>query len=257
MGCATVPAQPPAAPAPTETPAGAQPATASEPEDLPPMLRGLDLTAPQIAEVLKMQADLRNKADTLASASFDFFHSVAGAARQCKGDTPFLGSDAERVVREAEEIREPFLDAAQKLHALLTPAQRQKLSDRLIQGNDAAKRERRNSARTRELGPQINLSTMQTVKLLTKAAELWSTYADKTDPWREQYRIAVVDFARDDFDVHKEPVAKAPVMKLALDFVRSGLRLIIPILEPQQCEALGKLIDLRVDEAADRWRNQK
>jgi hypothetical protein len=43
-------------------------------------------------------------------------------------------------------------------------------------------------------------------------------------------------------------VAKAPAVKLVVDFVREGLGMLIPVLEPKQCEALGDLIDAKVDE---------
>jgi len=250
-GCATVPTQPPTPPS-QETPAASAPGTA-EPDELPPIMHGIDLTPKQIEDVIAMRADLRSKASAAVDAALDFGHSVAGAARLCKGDTPFMETDASRVVREGEEMREPILDAAQMLHKLLTPAQRKKLSDRLIDGDDWAKRERRNSSRTRDLGPAIDLSTMQMVQMLMKAAVLWSNFADKSDPWRVHYRTAITNFARDDFDVHNEPVAKAPAVALTLDFVRTGLRMLIPILEPKQCETLGKLIDQRVDEAGARF----
>jgi hypothetical protein len=177
---------------------------------------------------------------------------VAGAARRCKGDSPFIEADAGRVIREGDEMRARVLDTVQRVHRLLTPAQRKKVSDRLVEGDDWAKRERRNSQRTRELGPVLELSTMQMMSLLVKAGVLWTNFADRAEPWRVHYRAAIIDFARDDFDAHHEPVAAVPVVAFVVDFVRAGLRQFISILEPKQCEALGDLIDQKIDEQAAR-----
>jgi hypothetical protein len=88
--------------------------------------------------------------------------------------------------------------------------------------------------------------------MLVKAGVLWNSYADRAEPWRVHYRAAITRFARDDFDAHGEPVASAPLVPLTLEFVQAGLRQLVPLLEPQQCEALGKLIEEKVDEQVAR-----
>lgn len=251
-GCAATPT-PPVTPPPmatgTAAPAAAAPAAGPE---LPPLLRGIGLTPEQVEAVIRINADLESKAEPFVSSVNELGHSVAGAARQCKGDTPFIETDAARVVREGEDVRKPVLDAVQRVHHVLTPAQRRIVSERLVESDDWAKRERRNSSRTRELGPALDLSTMQLVKMLVKAGVLWSSFADRAEPWRNHYRTAITNFAREDFDVHHEPVAAAPAVAFTVDFVRAGLRQIIPLLEPKQCEVLGNLIDQKLDEAAAR-----
>ena len=234
-GCASAP-PPPAAP-PLAAAAAPAPGAA-----LPPLLRDLDMTPAQEAEALRINADLVSSAESLAGAADDLGRSVAGAVRKCKGDSPFMDADAARLVREGEEVRGPVIDAVQRFHRLLTPAQRRKLSARLVEGDDWAKRERRNASRTRDLGPALDLSTMQLMKMLVKAGVLWTSFADKAEPWRGHYRAAIANFARDDFDARREPVAAVPVVALTVEFVRTGLRLLVPLLEPKQCEALGGLI---------------
>jgi Spy/CpxP family protein refolding chaperone len=248
---------PPAAAPSAPPPATAAPVAATAPSDprdelLPPTLRDLDLTEAQRADILRTYADLESSAEPFASAVAEYGRSMAGAVRQCKGTTPFMEMDGERLVRQGEDLRGPLLDAAQHLHRVLTPAQRKKLSDRLVEGDDWAKRERRNAARTKDLGPMLDLSTMQVMQMLVKAGVLWSSFADKADPWRVRYRTAITNFARDDFDVHAEPVATAPLAALTLEFARTGLRMLLPLLEPKQCEALGNLIDQKVDEQVAR-----
>jgi hypothetical protein len=258
-GCAATPARPsaspsaaaPAPPAPAAPPAGsATPgaAPAAGADALPPLLHDLDLTAAQTKELLRIVADFNDQTDTFRSAAEALARSIAGAARMCKGTTPFVDADAERLVREGEELRAPLLDAFQRAHRVLTPAQRRKLSARLVEGDDWAKRERRNAQRAGELGPDLELRAMQLMSVLVKAGTLWARIADRAEPWREHYRTAITDFARDDFDVHEEPVAKAPAVKLVVDFVREGLGMIMPVLDPKQCEALGNLIDAKFDE---------
>jgi hypothetical protein len=212
----------------------------------------MDLTEAQRADVLRLYADLETSAEPFAGAVAELGHSMAGAVRQCKGTTPFMEMDGERVVRQGEDLRPGVLEAAQRLHKMLTPAQRKRLSDHLVEGDNWAKRERRNASRTRDLGPILDLSTMQLMQMLVKAGVLWSSFADKADPWRQRYRTAITNFARDDFDVHAEPVSTVPIVALTLEFARTGLRLLLPLLEPRQCEALGNLIDEKVDEQVAR-----
>lgn len=253
-GCASTP-PPSAATAPPAS--AAPPAPAAKPaedERLTPLLHDLGLTPAQAAEVIRLDAELRSKAEPLVGASMELGRSVAGAARQCKGDTPFIESDARAVVREGEAMRQPTLEAIQRVHALLTPVQRGKVSQRLLEGDEWAKRERKGSSRTRDLRAPLSLSAAQTMSVLMKAGVLWSSFADKTDPWQTHYRAAVTHFARDDFDVRREPIADAPAVALMVDFVRAGLRLLIPVLEPPQCAALGQLIDDKLDEQAAKMR---
>jgi Spy/CpxP family protein refolding chaperone len=242
-------APPPAAAQPSADAATPPAATASA-EELPPLLQGLDLTPQQEAEVWRIDGELQSSGESFSNAANELARSVAGAARQCKGDSPFIDQDGKRVVQEGEGMREKVLDSIQRLHRLLTPAQRKKLSDRLVEGDDWAKRERRNASRTRELGPVLDLSTLQMMQMLVKAGVLWTTFADKAEPWRAHYRTAITDFARDDFDAHHEPVATVPIVAFFVDFMRTGLRMLVPLLEPKQCEALGHLIDDKLDEAA-------
>ena len=242
--CAATPApQVASSPPPAAAPAG---------PELPPLLRDLELTPAQMDEVLRINADLERTAEPFRDAARELGHSVAGAVRQCKGATPFMDLDAERVVREGEELRGPMLSGVQRVHRLLTPAQRRKVADRLLEGDDQAKRERSNSSRTRELGPALDLSTMQLMSMLVKAGVLWTSFADRVEPWRVRYHVAITNFAGDDFDVQHEPFAAVPVAALTLEFVRAGLRLLVPLLEPKQCEVLGRLIDENVDAQAER-----
>lgn len=245
-GCAT--ALPPA-PTPPPPPSAA-PASAAN--DLPPVLHDLDLTPAQVEEIRRIRADLVRDAEPLVRAAGEMGRSVAGAARRCKGDTPFVEADAARVIRAGEDMRGDVLDAVNRFHRLLTPAQRQKLSTRLLEGDEWAKRERRNGSRTRTLAPALDLSFSQTMQMLVKARVLWTSFADKAEPWRAHYRTAVANFPRADFDAHKEPVAEVPVVALTTEFVRTGMKFLIPLLEKQQCEALGNLIDQKLDEQAAR-----
>lgn len=249
-GCAATP--PPASAPPPSPSAAPASAGANDPNELPPALRDLDITPAQQAEIARIRVDLTRNAEPLVSAASEMGRSVAGAARQCKGDTPFVEADAARVIRAGEELRGDVLDAVQKLHKVLTPAQRQKLSTRLLEGDEWAKRERRNESRTKTLGPALDLSFSQTMQMLVKARVLWTTFADKAEPWRAHYKAAVANFARDDFDARREPVAEAPAVALTTEFVRTGMKFLIPILEKPQCEALANLIDQKLDEQAAR-----
>jgi hypothetical protein len=136
-GCGSAP-PPPAATPPAVTSAKPGDAASAPPTDaaasgafeLPPLLRGIGLTPAQTEQISRMAMDLDRDGGTFRSAVDAMGRSVAGAARHCKGDSPFIGADASRVVREGEAMRAPVLDAVQRLHGLLTPAQRRTVSAR-------------------------------------------------------------------------------------------------------------------------------
>ena len=59
----------------------------------------------------------------------------------------------------------------------------------------------------------------------------------------------VAAFAKPDFDLTREPFAEAPIVEIAAAFARDAFRLLVPILKPPQCEALGRVVDEALDEA--------
>src|SRR5262249_26115166 len=96
--CATTPPPPPAPPSVTAEPGAPATPAAPSPDEaaLPPLLRELELTPAQMEAVLKLNDDLDRDGEGFLSAADALGRSVAGAARQCKGETPFVEMDASR-----------------------------------------------------------------------------------------------------------------------------------------------------------------
>jgi Spy/CpxP family protein refolding chaperone len=254
IGCA-VPRAPsvPSAAAPAATPAAAPSASAEPPAQpkLPRSLRDLDLDPDQVRAVEAVVRDLEEELDPFAAAVDELGRSLAGAARQCKGDTPFVAMDAEAVVRAGEPARRAVVAAIQRVHAILRPEQRAKLSAKLLDEDENGRKDRdeKADAETRELGPQLGLSFAQVATVILRARALTSKYEDRSDVWRSHYRHALVAFAKPDFDMGRERFAEAPVVELFTAFTRDAFRTLVPILKGSQCEALGKLVDDTLDES--------
>jgi hypothetical protein len=247
LGCAvpkTTTSTTPAAPAATA-------AAAEEDKPLPPMLEALKLSAAQRREILALREQLKRDLEPIIDAGRDFASAVAVAARTCKPDSPFIPMEAEYTVRVGEQVRGRLLDAVDKFHRILTPAQRQELSKSLLAAADRSEDERddRDDSRTRSIGDELDLSVSQTVALLVRVQALRSSFEEKVAPWRDHYDSAIVAFARDDFEARKQPIAEAPVVELATGIVRDGLRVLIPVLEPKQCDALGRFISDKIEES--------
>jgi Spy/CpxP family protein refolding chaperone len=242
-GCAATGSAPAAAPAV----ARAGEPDAGEPP-LPQMLQDLRLTPAQRSELRRLAVDVRREARPLVDAGRQFGRTLAGAARRCKSESRFLEMEASFMVSAGEQIRGPMLDAIQRLHRILTPAQRRELSRRLIDLNQAPARERRGEARTRELGEDLDLSFGQTLTLLMRAQMLRSRFDERFAPWRVRYHDALADFPRDDFLIREKAIAKVPIVELAADFVLEATRVLLPLLDARQCETLGAWIETRLEE---------
>jgi hypothetical protein len=251
LGCAAprAPVPAPAAPA-----AAAAPAPSAAPEDeaaprLPRSLRDLGLDAEQSRAAEAIARDLEDDLDPLIDASRELGRSLAGAARGCKGETPFVVMDAEATVRAGEPARRAVVRAIGRVHALLRPDQRAKLSARLLAEEESGAGEKADGEKTRSLGPELGLTLSQVGTMLARARTLAGKYEDRVEVWRSHYRHALSAFARADFDMAREPFAEAPVVELMTSFARDAFRLLVPILKPPQCEALGRLVDESLDEA--------
>ena len=212
-GCAAAPprrrlADPRRDPRRRATPA-AEPARPPPSLHCPPLLRGIDLTPAQVEEALRINADLRERRIRSQGAG----HRVPGAPwpappEEVQGaSTPFVEMDAARVVRQGEELRSL---RARHRPAGAPPAHPGASAARCriasFGGSTTGRSaERRNASRTKDLGPALDLSTVQMMSMLVKAGVLWTSYADQVEPWRVKYHAAILDFARDDFDVAQGP----------------------------------------------------
>ncbi|MEZ4444347.1 MAG: hypothetical protein R3B72_35060 [Polyangiaceae bacterium] len=240
------------------TAAEAPVARAPHEEELPKMLVGLDIDPTQAKQILALRDRLKGQLVGVKDAAVEVALSLAAASKRCQGDTTWIGMAADQAVRAGENARDPILDGINELHAILTPAQRRALADRLLadEDDDGEDRRERSGKRTRDgvqsLGADLDLSFGQIAQIVVRALRLRDAYLDELEPWRERYEHAVEAFPDDDFDVRRQAVAQVPLVKITADTVREGFRLLITLLEPDQCRALGKTIDEALERAEQR-----
>jgi Spy/CpxP family protein refolding chaperone len=234
-GCSTMAGSPP-----PEVPDGEE-----KKDRLPDQLEELRLSAEQRAQIRALLDQLKLDLEPVTEASKHLGRAIAVAARECKGASPFVDAEASATVAAGEQARPAVLASIQRLHRILTPAQRKTLSRRLLDDESSRKKDRseRDRSRAESLGGDLDLSVGQMFELLMMAQLLRSDFEDQTEPWRARYRKAVKAFAHDDFDIHEQRVAEAPLAKLGTDLVKDALKLLIPVLEPPQCKELGRMID--------------
>lgn len=228
------------------TPAPSAPATAdASPTALPELLEALEPSPVQRAELVLLLSSLEEDLAPVQVAVADFGRALARAARRCRQDSPFIAMEADHTVTVGEQARGKALEAINRLHAILTPAQRQQLSRRL-QGRETEAeraREKRDASRTRSIGGDLDLSIGQILKALVRVQKIRSDFEEKAAPWRERYLRAVRDFEREDFDVRDHAIADLPIVALMTDVARDAFRVLIPLLRPEQCEALARIIE--------------
>ena len=242
-GCVPPPIAEPAAPAPQIDAALA----------LPEALESLEPTPEQRLELVKLVDRLEADVAPLKTAIDGFTRALARAARRCRQDSPFIEMEARHTVMTGEQVRGDILDGINRLHSILTPPQRLALSRRLLGEQEEGERERsdRDESRTRSIGGDLDLSIGQILSMLVRVRKLRNDFEAKAEPWREAYVRVARAFRHDDFDVRDHALAEVPAVELVTDVVRDAFRVLLPLLEPVQCEALADLIEARLEEPRD------
>jgi hypothetical protein len=177
--------------------------------------------------------------------------------KRCRNDSTSMNMRADRVVSTAELAREPILDAINELHATLTPTQRRRLVDHLLdEERSSTRRERKDDGedRAQSVGVDFDLSWGQIGAILIRLRKLQSVYEDRAAPWIARYREALRAFAEPDFDIRRQAIAEIPIVRLAVDAVTDGFRVLVPLLEPDQCRAIGNHLAKELAEAKERAR---
>ena len=272
LGCAAAPtssatnAQPPPSPSAARAADGVTPSTERQPsaKDLPPALDGLDLGAEQRRSIVKLRDELRKELADTQLVARSVLRMVAPDVRRCRGDSPAMGLASERAIAAIYHARRIALNGLDKLHIILTPAQRYQLARQLLDMDDEraaeqpepkrkSSRRKQNDRAVRSFTERLDLSVGQMVKVLLRLNAVRDDFEDQLDPWRMPYRNAVRAFVRDDFVARELALAKMPIAKMVLGSVRKALRVAVPLLEPNQCREAAAILE----ETADKPREDR
>ncbi|MCC6523519.1 MAG: hypothetical protein IT373_12755 [Polyangiaceae bacterium] len=245
VGCASLPQPPEVAKtdgAPTTAPTPKAPRA-------PSWLAGLALSQAQEQAISELRASLAPKLAPFWDAARDFALAIATAAQHGDGRAPALAAAASWAINVGEDVREPVLDAINRVHRILTPAQRASLTERLL--GDEKESQSDDSAETpaRSLGDVLDLDLGQMLALLVRAQALKGAFEERLGPWRQNLKAALLAFAEDDFDVRRHKIAAVPAVSLATGLVRDAVRVLLPILERDQGRALAAFIREKVAES--------
>jgi hypothetical protein len=244
-----------AADASTATTAAQAKADRRDPSELPGILEELHPTAKQRRELLALRAEIEPRLEPMADAGRDFALAGAKAASQCNPNSMALADAASWAVETGEQVRGDVLDGIDKLHRILTREQREALVARLLGDAKETKPKEDTDDGARSLGDALHLSIGQVFTLLERAGALRSAIEDKIDPWLGRAKKALLAFPDDDFAIRKYDIAEVPAVELAARFVRDAFRSMLPILDREQCKALGGFIKEAVEEQASNDRS--
>jgi Spy/CpxP family protein refolding chaperone len=243
-GCAGGPGQ---IATPDESPqATSQALPADDGEELPEALQDLELSPSQRERVVALSIKLQTRLTPLMEAGRELMLVTAKAVSRCDADSLGLDAASSWTVTSGEQVRGAVLDAIDELHAILTPAQRKILSERLLDRSENARTQRNQQRGARggasKLSAAVDLSVGQILVVLTRALALRSSFEERMDPWRREVDRALRAFPEDDFSIRDHEFAQVPAVALLTTFVREALRTLLPVLEPEQCKALGAAI---------------
>jgi hypothetical protein len=199
-------------------------------------------TAPAREGRIELPALLESLRPTPAQRRALLALAGAQAATRCDANAMALTDAAEFAVIAGEQVRGDVLDGIDRLHAILTAEQRKALVARLL--GDAQQTDDRRSTDdgARSLGDALHLSLGQMFTLLTRAGALRSAIEERIEPWRVKAKNALLAFPNDDFAIRNYGIAEVPAVELATRFVRDAFRTMLPILDREQCKALGGFI---------------
>lgn len=222
-----------------------------ETEKGPELAPWLELSSEQRDRIVGLVENLEREVKPIEPAAIGLADGIAGALRGCRNSSTMLEMRADSLVRSAEAAREPILAAVNELHAILTPKQRRRLVRHVLERERTSSPDQRQEDAddtTTSVGVELDLSWRQIASILVRARKIQSVYEDKAEPWLAHYRSAVAAFAEPGFDVHDHPIAKAPVMRMIADLVTDAYRVLVPLLEPEQCDALSDYLRAKLDE---------
>lgn len=230
--------------------ADAQGADEQDESRLPRGLEELNLSASQRRKILALRDKLELRLAPMEDAGREYALAVAQAVERCDGNHIGLEDAASWAVTVGEQVRGAVLDAIDELHAILTPAQRKALSQRLRDAEERNQRERDDDEGVRKVGEAVDLSLGQMLQLVVRAQALRNVLEERLGPWRGKLESALIAFGEDDFSIRNHAIAEVPAVLIATRFARDALRTLLPVLEQQQCKVLGKHIKEAIEEAA-------
>jgi len=222
-----------------------------EAEDGPKLAPWLHLTPEQNHRVIALVDEVKRSVEPVEPAAMNLAEGVALAVRGCRKDSTLLEMRADSLVMAGEAAREPILDAIDELHAILTPKQRRRLVRHVLERERTSTPERRQEdadERTTSVGLELDLSWRQIASMLVRIRKIQSVYEEEAEPWLERYRIAVEAFAEPDFHVRDHAIARAPVMRMIADLVTDAYRVLVPLLEEEQCAAVSTYLKAKLAE---------
>ncbi len=223
-----------------------QPETAIDAQDdstrIPEILESLQLSAYQQQQLRALGRELKRQLEPMKDAGREYLLAIAKTASRCNNNTMALDDAASWAVGVGQQVRGPVLDAIDRLHRILTPAQRKMLARRLLDGEKESKKRRKTDEQSYSVSADLDLSLSQTLTLLIRARSLKSALEERLEPWRKSLKNALVAFPRDDFSVREYRIAEVPAVVLATRFVRDAVRTLLPILDQEQCKAVDASI---------------
>jgi len=212
----------------------------------------LELSEEQIPPMMELVEKVERAVEPMRWATEDLLQALAATVRRCRNDSTYLQMRAESLVAAGEAARRPLLRAINELHGLLTPQQRRALARHLLdeeRDSTPEAREDRSTDEAQSASLQLDLSLVQLGLMLLHLHRVQGIYEDKAEPWLERYRSTVRAFVRADFDIRDHELAEVPIFELATGFVRDAFRLLVPLLEPDQCLVVSEYLEALVDEA--------
>jgi Spy/CpxP family protein refolding chaperone len=196
-------------------------------------LEGLHLTTAQREAIETIRADLTEQLEPARVAREAFVAEVLGQVENGSLDADRLEGKRAALVSELERSKPELIDAANALHAVLTPSQRQALIDAIEERSSGEPSERGAMAK------ELDLSWDQKRRLFSAARARGSLDRSKRARLEEQLDEAKRAFVSDRFDAANLQLSRDPVAEEWTLAITDAVLVFTPLLEPQQRTVLA------------------
>ena len=195
----------------------------------------LGLTSTQQEKIEAIRDRLVERTRSADAQRLAFQDAIVGAIDACDSDYARLRIEGRRMIDSGNGAKPAILDAINEFHAVLTPEQRKRLIEPMLE-RSAERRERTDDEGFAAMGSKLDLGIGQILKMAKRARTRITLSRSDRDELRDRFEESAERFMSPRFDAHAEPLAQEPLVEHVVQFIFDLAAVVLPVLEERQCD---------------------
>ncbi len=215
--------------------AGTEATETSERDGMAELVERLGLTSTQQEKIEAIRDRLVERTRSADAQRLAFQDAIVGAIDACDSDYARLRIEGRRMIDSGNGAKPAILDAINEFHAVLTPEQRKRLIEPMLE-RSAERRERTDDEGFAAMGSKLDLGIGQILKMAKRARTRITLSRSDRDELRDRFEESAERFMGPRFDAHTEPLAQEPLVEHVVQFIFDLAAVVLPVLEERQCD---------------------